>query len=181
MQYIKFNEIPFTVLFSPNISASRFQVSIAKDDYTLDEILSEVSQSESITMLEDEEVTGIYNGYNNLIAVSVYPSGESYTVNIELENSDIQAQIDALTQTVNNVQQVQEQQASAIEELTPYTDTKTAYYGETSKTFYGVPEGNVTVFFDNYNGAYTTSREEDRLTVSFDTLEAETNITISIQ
>ena len=65
--------------------------------------------------------------------------------------------------------------------LTPYTDTQTAYYGETEKTFYGVPDGVVSVYFDAYDGAYSTSRIEDRLTVTFDALTEQTNITISIQ
>lgn len=72
--------------------------------------------------------------------------------------------------------------SSQVTEITPYTDTKTAYYGETEKTFYGVPQGNTSVFFTNYNGGYTVSRVSDRLTVAFGTaLEASTDITISIQ
>ena len=62
----------------------------------------------------------------------------------------------------------------------PYTETKTAYYGESEKVFYDAPNGNTTVFFDNYNGDYSVNRNENGLTVSFDTLTADTNITISI-
>ena len=65
--------------------------------------------------------------------------------------------------------------------LTPYTDIKTAYFNEKEKTFYNVPSGNVTVLFDNYNGNYSVSRVADRVTVSFDTLTEQTNITISIK
>ena len=65
--------------------------------------------------------------------------------------------------------------------LTPYTETKTAYFNEKEKTFYDVPSGNVTVLFDNYNGNYSVSRVADRVTVSFDTLTEQTNITISIK
>lgn len=71
--------------------------------------------------------------------------------------------------------------ANKVNELTPYTDTKTAYYNENEKTFYNVPSGNVTVLFDNYNGNYSVSRVTDRVTVSFDTLTEQTNITISIK
>lgn len=65
--------------------------------------------------------------------------------------------------------------------ITPYTDTKTAYYGDTSITFYDAPQGNVSVFFDGYNGAYSVSRVENRLSVSFDALDKQTQVTISIQ
>ena len=69
----------------------------------------------------------------------------------------------------------------SISAITPYTETKTAYYGEKEKTFYDVPNGRVSVYFTNYGGDYSISRVCDRLTVSFDTLTEQTDITISIQ
>lgn len=68
-----------------------------------------------------------------------------------------------------------------IDDVTPYTETKKAYYNEKEKTFYKVPQGNVEVFFDNYSGAFSTSRVMDRVTVYFDTLTDPTNITISVK
>lgn len=70
--------------------------------------------------------------------------------------------------------------ANKVTQITPYTETKTAYYNEKEKTFYNVPNGNVTVYFSNYEGNYSVSRVSDRLTVSFDTLTEQTDITISI-
>lgn len=73
--------------------------------------------------------------------------------------------------------------SNRVTAITPYTETKTAYYGETLKTFYDVPQGNVNITFDNFNGEYTYEREEDRLYITFnEPLEVtQTNITISIQ
>jgi hypothetical protein len=68
----------------------------------------------------------------------------------------------------------------SVANLTPFTMTKSAYYGENAKAFYGVPEGNTSVFFSKYNGSYTTSRVGSTLTVAFDTLTEPTDITISI-
>ena len=65
-----------------------------------------------------------------------------------------------------------------IKTLTPYTETKIGYYGETEKTFYNVPEGNVTVYGLS---EYTLDRISDKLTLTFDALTEQTNITISIQ
>lgn len=67
-----------------------------------------------------------------------------------------------------------------VEQITPYTETKTAYYGEKEKTFYGVPSGNISVYFDNYTGDYLITKVVDRVTVSFGALEQNTKITISI-
>lgn len=69
----------------------------------------------------------------------------------------------------------------SVSNLTPFTMTKSAYYGENAKAFYGVPDGNTSVFFSKYTGPYTTSRIGSTLTVAFDTLTAPTDITISIQ
>ena len=72
--------------------------------------------------------------------------------------------------------------SSQVQDITPYTDSKMAYYGESEKVFYGVPEGNTSVFFDRYNGGYEVSRIADRLTVTFsDAIIEATNVTIMIQ
>lgn len=68
-----------------------------------------------------------------------------------------------------------------VSEITPYTESKKAYYNEKEKTFYNVPQGNVLVQFSNYQGSYAVNRIADRLTVTFDQLTENTDITISIQ
>ena len=92
------------------------------------------------------------------------------------EQSLIQMGIN-LSPTINKVDDT----ANKVEQITPYTETKTAYYGEKEKTFYNIPDGNITVLFDNYNGNYSVKRTVDRVTVSFDTLTEATNITISVK
>jgi hypothetical protein len=101
---------------------------------------------------------------------------------------DLEERVDALynsilqmQQNLNPVIEKADDTAIKVEQITPYTETKTAYFNEKEKTFYNVPSGNVTVLFDNYNGNYSVSRVADRVTVSFDTLTEQTNITISIK
>ena len=66
-----------------------------------------------------------------------------------------------------------------ISDITPYTQTKYGYYGETEKVFYGVPQGNVTVFCDVDN---SITRIEDRLIVKFAERLADTvEVTIMVQ
>lgn len=67
-----------------------------------------------------------------------------------------------------------------VAEMTPYKETKTAYFGESFITFYDVPYGNTSVFFSNYKSNYTVSRVGSDLTISFDEPFEETDITISI-
>ena len=72
--------------------------------------------------------------------------------------------------------------SNRVDAITPYTDTKTAYYGDTEVTFYDVPQGKVSVFVNDYLMDYSVSRIENRLVVSFEPLDkASTQITISVQ
>ena len=67
-----------------------------------------------------------------------------------------------------------------VDDITPYTETKTAYYGEKEKRFYNVPDGSVSVFFSNYNTDYSVSRIADRVTVAFPPLSERADITITV-
>lgn len=109
-------------------------------------------------------------------------------MNYEYEIQNLKTQVKNLQDTViqmarNNTPIVGKVDSTAneVKAITPYTDTKAAYFGETEKVFYEVPEGNLSVFFSNYNGNYSTSRINDRVTISFDALNEQTDITIMIQ
>lgn len=65
----------------------------------------------------------------------------------------------------------------SVSEVTPYTETKTAYIDDTFLVFTNVPDGNLTVYFDK---PYTVERDANRVTVKFEPLEEVTTITISI-
>lgn len=89
-----------------------------------------------------------------------------------LQESFIQAQANQVINTAKT-----DENANKVDEITPYTETKIGYFGETEKTFYDVPQGNVTVYgLSQYN----MSRISDRLTITFDALSEQTEITISI-
>ena len=87
--------------------------------------------------------------------------------------------INAVNRSLNN----------KITKITPYEVTKTAYYSEKEKVFYDVPNGNLSVFFDNYNGGYTVNKVANRTTITFIDeqtkevvpLKDTTNITLMVQ
>lgn len=87
-------------------------------------------------------------------------------------------QIDMITPVVDSrLLEHIDQLGKATEAITPYKETKTAYIGDTEVTFYDVPNGNVTVYFNN---SYELKRIGDRIEISFDPLEDITEITISV-
>ena len=105
-------------------------------------------------------------------------------MNYEQEINKLKTQVKNLQESFLQAQRNQtpitakvDDSANKIVGLTPYTETKIGYYGETEKIFYNVPDGNVTVFGLN---AYTLNRVADRLALTFSALTEQTNITISI-
>ena len=70
-----------------------------------------------------------------------------------------------------------------MEEITPYTLTKTAYYGDTEITFYDVPDGNMSVYVKDSEGNYpnyTVNKVGSEVTVNFEAVTNDTEITLSI-
>jgi hypothetical protein len=93
-------------------------------------------------------------------------------------NKDTIKEISALWEKINELSKsLSDYTGMRVDEVTPYTETKQAYIGDTEVTFYDVPEGNVTVFFDK---PYTMEKVADRITLHFEELEEVTEITISV-
>lgn len=70
--------------------------------------------------------------------------------------------------------------SNRVAQITPYTDTKTAYIGDTEVVFTNVPQGNLSVYFDTPTD-YSIERTKDAIAVTFDALDEVTTVTISIQ
>ena len=89
-----------------------------------------------------------------------------------LQESFIQAQANQVNNTAKT-----DDNTNKVNAITPYTVTRIGYYGETEKTLYNVPDGNVTVFGLK---EYSLERISDRLTITFNALSEQTEITVSI-
>lgn len=95
-----------------------------------------------------------------------------------LQNSFIQSQKNAIPTTDKAYAT-----ASKVEEITPWTATKTTYIGDSEVVFPDAPEGNLSVYIKDSEGnypSYTVERISDRIRVSFEPLENVTEVTISI-
>lgn len=137
----------------------------------------EIPSTDKGFMLYDDDGAEVadYSAYKYEYGQNEYTVTEDIREYPEGNNEPIQpSSIDRLNSKVNRL-------SSQVAEITPYTDTKTAYYGEREKVFYNAPTGNTSVFFSNYNGSYTVERVADMLMVSFEPLTESTEITISIQ
>ena len=108
-------------------------------------------------------------------------------MNYEKEINDLKRQVKQLNESVhamgkNNVGQVSklDDTSNKVTDLTPYTETKTAYIEDAYCVFENVPQGLVSVYV---NGAshYNYDVFDHRISVKGLPLEEVTEVTISIQ
>ena len=67
----------------------------------------------------------------------------------------------------------------SVSDITPYTESKTAYIDDMEVVFANVPAGNISVFTSN-SISFQVARLDNSVAVRFDPLEEVTTITISI-
>ena len=106
-------------LKSVDVISSRFSASLERGKYDIDSLLNEVETSESITVKENGETIGVYNGYTELLALSVHADD----ISVEIINRDIQMQIDAISGEG-------QKQATAIENLDKRVDDAVDTFGD---------------------------------------------------
>ena len=105
-------------------------------------------------------------------------------MNYELEINNLKKRLDNLQQSFIQAQKNSvpttakvDDTANKVEQITPYTETKTAYIGDTEVVFTDVKLGNLSVFGLE---TYKAERDSDRIRITFEPLEEVTEVTISI-
>lgn len=124
---------------------------------------------------DKDEVISDFSDYKYLYRPNEYSTEHDEI--IYPKGSDTPLPPSAIDRVNSRISQVD----SKVNAITPYEETKKAFYGEIEKVFYNVPEGNTTIFFDNYDGEYEVNRIENRLTIKFaDRLKDMTNVTVMV-
>lgn len=171
MSYIKINgdDVHYNVSISPfttqhGYNAIRF---IGEDIPETDKGFKLYNdKDEVISDFSDYKYLYRQNEYSTEHDEIIYPKG-----------SDTPLPPSAIDRVNSRISQVD----SKVNAITPYEETKKAFYGEIEKVFYNVPEGNITIFFDNYDGEYEVNRIENRLTIKFaERLKDMTNVTVMV-
>lgn len=106
---------------------------------------------------------------------------------IEERLSKLETQVKNLNASIIQMQKNQtpvtnkvDDTANKVVQMTPYTDMAMGYIDDTEVVFRNVPNGNMSIFFDNPT-EYTYVRDGSTVVISFEPLEQITVITISIQ
>ena len=105
-------------------------------------------------------------------------------MDIETRLKNLENLVDYLSKMVTNNKHYTDADIAGtrqnISAITPYTETKTAYIGDTEVVFTNVQQGNLSVYFDTPTD-YSVERTNDAIAVTFDALDEVTTVTISIQ
>lgn len=177
----KFNNNIYSVL-QTNVSSDRVQASIINIS-DVDDLLANAKTTTEIIFYDDNNsITDAFSGVT-FFALSVINGQDSVSVEFERSKDlrDLQEQIQATDDKVNTQGETLNNLSEQVSEMTPYTDTKTAYIDDTEVVFNGVPDGALLVSFSNGNTSYSTSREDDSLTVGFTPFEELVEVTIIVQ
>ena len=107
-------------------------------------------------------------------------------MNYEYEIQNLKEKVANLQQTVIQMgkntapfESKAESAANEVKAITPYTETKTAYIGDTEVVFQN-KQGNLLIYTDK-PFPYSVDRNHDFIVVNFEPLEEVSQITISIQ
>lgn len=113
---VKFKETMYEVIGNViNVMPDHFQATVKKEEHTIDEIIEDAVGNDVITTYDDEgELMGTYNGYKDLIAVCTM---DGYNVSVELKNTSMQEQINALMATQSSQGNRLEQVADVANDL----------------------------------------------------------------
>lgn len=105
-------------------------------------------------------------------------------MDLETRLTNLENLVNALIKRIDNDKYYADADTAGIRQsvanVTPYTESKTAYILDTEIVFNSVPQGNLSVFF-SIPTDYTIERVSDSVVVSFEPLEEVTEVTISIQ
>ena len=98
MKTILFGSAKYDLVDNVNVHGTRFQATIYKGEQSGEQIAANtVGVSEIKVYDEEQSLLGVYNGYTERVAISLYQVDEHDVVSIELENSDVASKVDELS------------------------------------------------------------------------------------
>ena len=116
MQTVKFGNKEYE-LVGVSKTAAKLSITIKKNADTVDAIANAADGNNAVDIYSDGELTTRYSGFSKLFVIYLIKGGEFDTVSIELDNTDLAAQIDALAGDVSAVQSTVNSQNASINNL----------------------------------------------------------------
>ena len=100
---------------------------------------------------------------------------------LEMQVQNLQLAFDSMSRSQTTTIGRVDDTSNKVTDLTPYTETKTAYIGDSEIVFNNVPSGNLSIY-GLLSRLYRVERDSDKVTITlFEPLEDVTEVTISIQ
>ena len=105
-------------------------------------------------------------------------------MDIEKRVNNLEKLVNALIKKIDNNKFYQDADVNGVRqnvsEITPYTETKTAYIDDTEAVFTNVPNGSINITLSNPSINYTVIYDDGNVVVSFAPLEEVTKVTLTI-
>lgn len=111
MKTILFGSAKYDLVDNVNVHGTRFQATIYKGEQSVEQIAANTVGVAEIKVYDEEQsLLGVYNGYTERVAISLYQVDGHDVVSIELENSDVSSKVAELVDAVDT-------QAVAIDDI----------------------------------------------------------------
>ena len=115
MKTILFGSARYDLVDNVNVHGTRLQATIYKGEQSVEQIAANTVGVAEIKVYDEEQsLLGVYNGYTERVAISLYQVNGHDVVSVELENGDVVSKVSELADTV-------ELQAGAIESIADET------------------------------------------------------------
>ena len=111
MKTIKFGSASYNLVDDINVHGTRLQATIYKAANTVEQIAENTTGVAEIKVFdENDSLLGVYDGYTERVAISLYKVGDADVVSVELEHADTASKVAELVDAVDT-------QAAAITDV----------------------------------------------------------------
>ncbi len=98
MKTILFGSARYDLVDNVNVHGTRLQATIYKGEQSVEQIAANTVGVAEIKVYDEEQsLLGVYNGYTERVAISLYQVNGHDVVSVELENSDVASKVEELS------------------------------------------------------------------------------------
>lgn len=143
MKTILFGSAKYDLVDNINVHGNRLQATIYKANNSVEQIAENTTGVSEIKVYgDDQSLLGIYNGYTERVAVSLYQVDGHDVVSVELESADITAHVAELSDAVDTQSMAIDDLAASVTTLNETQETQDAAIDDIAAAISGLEPTN---------------------------------------
>ena len=143
MKTIKFGSASYNLVDDINVHGTRFQATIYKGEQSVEQIAANTTGVTEIKVYDEEQsLLGVYNGYTERVAISLYQVDGHDVVSIELENGDVSGKVAELVDAVDTQTVAIDDLAGSVSALNESQETQDAAIDDIAAAISGLEPTN---------------------------------------